>query len=222
MKSIAFKRFVLISCLGIASAVVGASQLPRADYTLDIVTHPMTPEPLVGPTARVLPPGAGGGVEGEKPFTNLRVTLESLDRRSYAPGEPLVYEILVENLGPRALVLPWSPDRVAVQGQALDDSQVRTASLFLEVTDRQRKRIAWLEPQRLFGRAAAVGTLQTISPGESARIRVPGLWRPDVGTWSRETPQELARVSVMLSVPAPRLLVRSSNVIEVLVQRRER
>jgi hypothetical protein len=139
------KQFGLISCLWVAHAIVGYAQSSSPDYILDIVTHPTTPE-RPGREGAHVGPGHASVTEGEDLTRGIRVTLESLDRRDYHRGDPLTYEILIENVGPSDVVLPWSPDRVGVQENARDIAGVRQVILSLSVTDRPGKPGALLEP----------------------------------------------------------------------------
>jgi hypothetical protein len=215
MRSTALKRFLLISCLGVASAVVGASQLPRADYILDIVTYPLTPERPSG-AAPQLAPGFASVTEGEDLTRGIRIKLESLDRLDYHRGDALIYEVLIENIGPRSVVLPWSPDRVAVQGSVPDTTSIRQVVLSLSVTDRPGTPGALLEPIALYGHESLRGTLQTLSVGEKARVRVPGVWKPFWGKSGPEAPEQPMHVSAMLSGLNPVLVVLSPNTLEAI------
>jgi hypothetical protein len=214
MRSTVFKRFVLISSLGVAQAIVSASQLPRVDYILDIVTYPLTPE-LPGGAGPRSAPGFASVTEGEDLTRGIRIKLESLDRLDYHRGDALIYEVLIENIGPRSVVLPWSPDRVAVQGNAPDAASIRQVVLSLSVTDRPGKPGALLEPIALYGHESLSGTLQTLSVGEKARVRVPGVWKPFWGKSGPEAPEQPMHVSAVLSGLNPVLFVRSPNTLEV-------
>jgi hypothetical protein len=112
-----------------------------------------------------------------------------------------------------------SPLAVTLAGGAMPP--VREGSLFLEVRDRMgSRRLAWLEPQLLFGSKAVGGSLQSIARGERALIRVPGHWR----TSHRETsailrePNGVVQVSAVLHVVQEQLLVRAVNGLVVSVR----
>ena len=163
-----------------SSVVIRAAQGPRVDYFLDILTHHITPDSPDSPAeGSFLRSGSGGGSSHESPSPyKLQVALETLDPRSYRPGDPFVYEVLIENRGTRDVVIPWSPDRVLVQRATPDPSTALRGSLIIEVTDARQKVIALLESQPLYGTEALDETLITLKPGERARVRVPAVWRP--------------------------------------------
>lgn len=214
MRAMRLTRIWLVAGLLAAHAVVHASQLQQADYILDIVTYPLTPE-LFGGAGPRSAPGFASVAEGEDLTRGIRIKLESLDRLNYDRGDALIYEVLIENIGPRSVVLPWSPDPVGVQRNAPDTTGIRQVALSLSVTDRQGKPGAFLEPTTLYGHEGLSGTLQTLSVGEKARVRVPGVWKPFWGKSGPEAPKQPMHVSAVLSGVNPVLFVRSPHTLEV-------
>lgn len=211
--------------LTLSGALAGAGQLPRADHVLDIVGYRLAPDDgLANPDAARLPAGSLGGASHEPSSQlNVKVTLGRLDRLSYQTGDSVVFELWIENVGARPVMLPWSPDRAAFKTQERTEPPLRKASLFLEVRDRSGfNRLAWLEPQLLFGSETVDGSLITLAPREKALIRAPGYWRTSDGEMAAvlREPNGIVQVSVVLHLFESRLMVRSKNGIEVAVQDR--
>jgi hypothetical protein len=70
------------------------------------------------------------------------------------------------------VAIPWCPDRTVVPAKDLVQG-----ILAFEVRDATGKRLlSRLQPQGVYGSAAVVGTLQTLAPGDRARIRLPSRW----------------------------------------------
>ena len=215
-------KFALFASV-VSAVLVAGAQSPRADFVLDIVGHRVTPDESANTDASGIPGGGGGGTVSGVPSSSgsLELTLGSLEPMSLDTGDPLVYEVLIQNVGTRAFVLPWSPDRAVFKAPVPAMPPVREGSLFLEVRDRMgSRRLAWLEPQLLFGSKAVGGSLQSRARGERALIRVPGHRR----TSDRETsailrePNGVVQVSAVLHVVQEQLLVRSVNGLVVSVR----
>jgi hypothetical protein len=101
-----------------------------------------------------------------------------MDRTSYETGDPVIYEVQVENAANRPIILPWSPDRVLFRTPGPTPPTAVEAGIFLEVRDHGgSKKLASLEPSVMFGSRAVAGSFETLAPGETAWIRVPGFWR---------------------------------------------
>ena len=216
-------KFTFIA-LVVSTVLVAGAQSPRADYVLDIVGQGLTPDTEANTGSSRI--SAGGGVsKSEVPNSSadLRVTLGSVDPKSFDTGDSFVYEVLIQNVGTQSVILPWSADRALFKVAAPAMPPVREGSLFLEVRDRMgSRRLAWLEPQLLFGSEAVGGSLQTLARGERALIRVPGQWRAsdrETGAILRE-PNGVVQVSAMLHIVQTQLLVRSVNGLEVSVRDR--
>ena len=191
------------------------------EHVLDILTYRLTPEPPSSATSGV----AGGTATGTSapvapsPFA---ITLVDLDRRVFSPGESLAYEVVLENISSKAVVLPWSPDRVRFA--ELQDA-VR-GTLHLEVRDAMgRTLLAHMPSQCLYGSPDVPDSLLTLAPRERARFRVPSTW------WVSEReldsmfqqPNGLLSLTVVyladLNTTTPRLH-ESSNRIDVTLQPR--
>ena len=155
-----------------ALALAPWAQPPATEHVLDILTYQF----------RTAPPASKGGgvVEGEvrshplaPPEHSLAVTLLDADRRVYNPGDTIIYEVTLENVGRVPVTLPWSPDHVQFSGA----KDPLLGILSLEVRDVSgRTLLGRLEPQGLYGSNAVPGTLLRLRPGERARIRVRSVW----------------------------------------------
>jgi hypothetical protein len=210
----------------VSAILVAGAQSPQADFVLDIVAQRVAPESSAKADATGISAGAGGAASGvPNSSANVQLTLESLEPISLDTGDSFVYDVLIQNVGPGSVVLPWSPDPAPFKSPASVMPPALEGSLFLEVRDRNgSKRLAWLEPQLLFGSKEVAGSLQTLARGERALIRVPGHWR----TSDRETnailrePNGVVQVSAVLHVVQAQLLVRSVNGLEASVRDRLR
>ncbi len=209
----------LIVVLG---GAVAAAQSPRADHLLDILASRVTPQIAVPANSGRLPAGAVSGTEGDqhRESRRLKVTLLSLDRVDYETGDSVIYELLIENIGNSPVVLPWSPDHTLFTAGSVPAPLAR-AAIFLEVLDHAgSKQIAWLEPSVLFGSEAVSGSLETLLPGETAWMRVPGFWRTserEMRAVLSETNGDVKLAAVFDILQAP-LRVRSTNRIDVVVR----
>jgi hypothetical protein len=165
----------LVLCLGAVAGVSGQSR--PAHHVLDVVTYPVASESGTSSAPAGVPAGHVSAKAHDRSAVNLRARLVSLDFASYETGDPVIYEIEVENMGRTPVVLPWSPDSVRVSRES--DGESIQAIISLEVWDGggSRRRLGTLEPLSLSGSANVAGSLQSLGPREIALIRVPGRWR---------------------------------------------
>jgi len=191
------------------------------EHVLDILTYRLTPEAPSSATSGV----AGGiatGTSGPVPPSPFAITLVDLDRRVFSPGESLVYEVVLENISSKAVVLPWSPDRV----RFAEIKDAVRGSLHLEARDATgRTLLAHLLSQCLYGSPDVPDSLLTLAPRERARFRVPSMWwvsERELDSMLRQ-PNGLLTLTVVyladLNTTTPRLH-ESSNRIDVTLQPR--
>ena len=216
---------ILLLCLGATAAGAGQPSR-RPHHVLDIVTYTLTPEPAVPSDSAGLPSGHLGATSHHRSGVNLRARLASLDSSSYETGDPVIYEIELENAGPKAVLLPWSPDRVRFTSRGSKGPPPSQVIVSLEVWDvtGSRRRLAALEPRALFGSPDIAGSLQSLAPGEIALIRVPGAWRA-VETEMRAIVREplgVVKVRGVITLLHEPVIVRTTNGIEVSVRDRLR
>ena len=139
---------VPLTVLILAAAVTASGQPGRAEHMLDLLTYPLTPD--TSTKGAGLAAGHAGGVAGQQPEPTFRLSLLSLDREDYVTGDPLIYEVGLENISKHPVDLPWSPDRVLFQTPE-PFLPVPSAILFLEVRDRAGlKKLAMLDGQALY------------------------------------------------------------------------
>ena len=97
------------------------------------------------------------------------------------------------------------------------------AGISLEVRDRGgSKQLASLEPSLLFGSREIAGSLETLAPGETAWIRVPGFWRTsdrEINAMVKE-PDGAVQVRAVIDLLRPPIRVGSANGLEVSVRLR--
>lgn len=135
----------------------------------------------------------------------------------------MIYEIDIENADRVPLVLPWSPDPdLFPVGTSESLPGYRHALIKLEVQSRGTGRtLASLAIQSLYGSEDKFGTLQTLAPGQKARIRVPGRWGSDAAEFASVLGDEGGSVQVIAvyNLVSERMLVKSANHIDVNVSR---
>jgi hypothetical protein len=108
----------------------------------------------------------GGAAPGE-----LRVNLSYMDRSEYVDGDEAEIEVILQNTGAIPLEIPWSPNLADLQPA---DESARFAvyelqvGLFVNWGADYSISVGWLN---LYGDRTHPGTIVTLNPGESARIR---------------------------------------------------
>lgn len=168
-----------IIAAAVAVALIGMGQLaaqePAVDHVLDVAGAPTTPESDSPSQARPF----GGVVLGpRRPVGQLKVSLVSLDRDSYDTGGPVLFDVLVQNVGSQAIAIPWSPDIIGFADRPGNGPEVVRGSLFLEVRrPGDSRNIGWLESQMLVGASDVPNSLLQLMPGKRALLRARGYWR---------------------------------------------
>ena len=192
----------------------------QREHFLDLLRVPRTAGFLTPPEAGDIPPdrrlGPGGvgvlshGPGPISPFT-LRATLLSLDKLSYRSREPFVYEVELKNTGTAPVSFPWSPDPSLVDHSLRDATFVMVG---LGDADDPRS-FAELGHVFLYGSSSVPGTLETILPDETVRIRVGSEWMDDS--------QRMERLQVVVKPTLGALsydYIKSANTITVQAQGR--
>lgn len=139
-------------------------------------------------TAFVPPGGApagwgGGGLGGAlgTPLTisrPLHLSLVEVVPKEGRPGDPLVYEASLRNIGSSPVQIPWSPDwRSVQQGRETPPPGYLEGwlSLFVDVDSGQKRRLG---ENLLFGSPRTAGTILELKPGDQVQFRAPGSWPP--------------------------------------------
>jgi hypothetical protein len=115
----------------------------------------------------------------------VRVTLLSLDKDRYAPGDPVVYELLVENTSGRAVKVGASRDLTLAQlnGNFERARAERTCTPFVHSAYSRFGLWAPALDEGVWtptaGADDAPGTLIELAPGASLRVRAQGAWQAD-------------------------------------------
>jgi hypothetical protein len=127
---------------------------------------------LTVPVAAHLSGGGEGCAVGESGRKDVELPLEMglvLDRASYFLGGYVIYDVTLKNSGTRSVTLPWAAGRVS------DPSSKLEISLILFTTDDGGRTVA-LSGTTILGDAHTPETTLLLEPGETARIRVPGVF----------------------------------------------
>lgn len=146
-------------------------------YFLDLTLPQRLPPPAkssFGCGPRLSAGSEGGGFV--LPTLPLAVEIVSFDKNGYAPGEEMVCEVRLTNVGNKPLRIPWSPNPAyrntdcspVVQGMP---EASFTGSLALVFTDSSGARHLVLL-KSLYGRLAIPETFRVLAPGESAGVKL--------------------------------------------------
>lgn len=212
----------LVLCLGAVAAVSGQSR--PAHHVLDVVTYRLASDSGAASAPAGVPAGHVSAKVHDRSAVTLRARLVSLDFATYQTGDPVIYEIEIENMGRTPVVLPWSPDGVRVSRES--DGESIQAIVSLEVWDvsGSRRRLGALEPLPLSGSPNVAGSLQSLGPMEIALIRVPGTWRAvesELRAMLNE-PGGAVQVKGVVTLVQDQVIVRTTNGIPVSVHDRLR
>jgi hypothetical protein len=158
---------------------------------------------------------------GRRSNASAKLTLVALDRTVYEFGDPVVFEVDIENTGRQPMVLPWSPDQALFPLERRASMQgYRSATVTLWVQSRATgKDLAWLDGQTLQGTEELSGTLQVLAPRQRARLRLPGRWHASDAQMSAALADQGGEVQVIAiaSLPTERRVFKSTNHIDVNV-----
>jgi len=123
---------------------------------------------------------AGGGMASTdgspSPKPRLKVTLLSLDKRSYQLGDKFIYEVMLENITESVFVIPWTSDYYSVKPyEGSDPPGYVSASLRLVIKDEVSGE-ASAAGEGVYGSELVPGSLKRLRPGQKVRIRALGQW----------------------------------------------
>jgi hypothetical protein len=123
--------------------------------------------------------GWGGGVGGSgvrELRYPLKMTLLGFDKKSYRPSEAVEYEVLIENIGQTAFVIPWASecdlDRVRPD-DTFDPPGYRLAYINLVYTDPSGHE-HFTPGGSAYGSELVPGSLKSLQPGQKVTIRILG------------------------------------------------
>jgi hypothetical protein len=129
--------------------------------------------------------GACAGVDHAQIQRQVRVTVLSLDKTVYRPDDDLTFEVTVQNTGRRPVLVPWTPHANDVE--PVNDRErysCRVSSIILTFQNPERRTI--LVGSSLYGSRAVPGTLRSLAPGESFRVRARVQFHPLAPGWTKE------------------------------------
>ena len=110
------------------------------------------------------------------PRLPLKITLLKLDKRSYLMGDEAIYEVVIKNVGPKIILIPWCPDREEVKPEEKTyPPSYMDATLSLVITDKILGEQI-IDGSSLYGSEHVPSSLKKILPGQAVRIRAPGHW----------------------------------------------
>jgi len=154
MKALSFVVMAVV-----AVSAVGAAS---SEHFLDLT------KPGIVATAPAKNVGHGiGHSGGHPPALPLRLTLSRLDRQVYVFGSAITYEVTVENIGEAPFKMPWSVDRARIEGEGTSFLQGFLSLLIVDPDGGEHL----IGTVILDGSELFADTLETVLPGEIARIR---------------------------------------------------
>jgi hypothetical protein len=167
------RAWLLVVCAGVA--VRGGRQ--PANYFVDLTTAAPVGADASGTRVpedeRLRMDAIVRSHEPPLPYPDLAVTLDSLDTTSWVDGSPFVVEMTITNVGNGPLGFPIGVDNTQLSWK---DAGAVAAELTLEFHDALLGR-GFPFAVDLFGAIAKAGTVVTLMPRESVRIRGQGRWR---------------------------------------------
>jgi hypothetical protein len=101
-------RLIILGLISMTTVAVAQSRL--ADFYLDIVTYQFSSEVGREVDASLPSGGISAGSNSRRTSPGLLLEIISPEKWKVEVGDPLVYEVLIQNMGPAAVTLPWSPD----------------------------------------------------------------------------------------------------------------
>jgi hypothetical protein len=180
----------LLICVLALSTFAAQSLTPEP--LLDIVGFRLTPGRPNEASSRAVTSVDTASSRAGKDAISLEIKLLDLQRDVFTLGEPLIYEILLQNTGNTPLTLPWSPDR-----ERFRNGSPERAFLLLEIRDATGKGVLGrLQPQALFGSKEVPDSVLTLAPGHRARIRVPAVLRTSEREMTLILEQPMAQVQL--------------------------
>ena len=164
-------RAFLIGATLLLAAIRVAAQ---ADHFLDLTS--IDREHRLGTVPRgermTLPPVVvSSHSDHPAPPIPLKMTLLSFDAARYALQDQFIYELRLENIGSESVDVPSS----------VDNSQFRqdapgTQSILIALKDADGSGVLPLASADFYGSASVAGSLITLPPGGTIRLRGSGIW----------------------------------------------
>lgn len=152
MKQVIWVTFAVISC-----QILLAQTAPLLDLTL-----PVTP----------LSSGYAGGFfrTNELPF---RIRIVDIEDRIYTVADTFTYEVEIRNESKAPVILPWAADPNGLVESNGESALRGSLSLFIDTGIAKEQHFAGTT---IYGNPEIPGTVLTLEPGASARIKALGSW----------------------------------------------
>ena len=173
MRNVIFPAFILFSTLALGQEI-GYLDLTTAEPRTQL-RFPPAPTAACKNGESCVGPGWGvgsvscGAADPRDPRA-LKTTLTSLDQISYVPGEQIVFEVKLENVGSVSIPIPWNPNLADLQPQ---DASKTFNYLEMYLALEFRNENAQFSPGRVtfYGREEITGSTLLLHPGEWVRAR---------------------------------------------------
>jgi hypothetical protein len=172
--------------------------------------------------------GKSGDSRSSVDFVPLKLTLLNCDKLNYQLGDRVIYDVMLENVGDKTYVIPWSPDWEKVEGNAEEPPPGYLAAyLTLAIHDDTWGEMS-MNGVALYGSKLLRGSLKSLRPGETVRIRAFSRWEFTEGEVARKVLTKLpsafrveARFSFMYSNTSIPLVISTNSLTVELKRRRQ-
>lgn len=196
---------------------VQSAGLKPAAHVLDLVAAPAKDSGVAAADALEVP-GGFLALNEKTGDGSLRVHLNSLEPLELGGGDPVVYEMTIENVGRTSIRLPWSPTNEGLR-RTMPGAMVAVLSLAAAGTPDSPGDFPVLS-QVLYGVQQVGESVITLGPGESAQVRAPGHWTLQSQIRDRVARDRRLRLvgTLRLYRPTGPLQVRSAEEVSVLIR----
>lgn len=109
------------------------------------------------------------------PPPRLKIALLHTEKNSYQFGDEAVFEVLIENITKKVVVIPWSAELDIVKPDDDRDPPGYASALLSLVIEVQPYGWVLLASHSIYGSNVMAGSLKRLAPGEKVRIRAPGM-----------------------------------------------
>lgn len=121
--------------------------------------------------------GRGGRLTSgwHPPPPRLKIALLHTEKNSYQFGDEAIFEVLIENITRKVVVIPWAAELDIVKPDDDRDPPGYASALLSLVIEVQPYGWVLLASQSIYGSDVMAGSLKRLAPGEKVRIRAPGM-----------------------------------------------
>lgn len=167
------KHVALALCMWVTLAGALAQPERTSSELLDLTGRPPLPAKLSGWGSVSDVGGEGGTIQKREP---LRVRLAAGPSTNRL-GADFVYDVTLENITEAPVRIPWEPDWRKVETGFEHDPPPGYLCARVTLWAASELGEQLVAEASLYGSNAAPGSLMTLRPGESVRIRAPGTWQ---------------------------------------------